>query len=861
MHPDCEAALAAFLGRNLKPTEARDAEDLIKLHSRLLAQKDPQAWMAKGPYERLNDAARAAAEAMVADLKKKQQRVALEIAAHDRIENALAEAMQKSPTAKPGERLKIVSDLLAFNAVPHGITSAETVGRAINNRAIGELLPLWNSVKGFAHLFENQQGVRDLVHELFGEDSGNAAAREGAKAWLQVTDRLRDRANDAGKDIGQLEDWHIPQSHSQGRIASAGFEKWAADTLPRLDRSRYINADGTRMTDEQLRGGLLPTAFDSITMDGENKREPGVAGRGIGGIAGRGAAHRALFFRDADAYLEYQGLYGERSLWSVLTGHISTVSRDIGLLETLGPNPDRTFNYFNDRTLQEELRDARTSANTIRSQHSFNQALMDFVAGRRTAVNAKVAAAGQAFRNFETAVKLGRVVITALGDEAGMAATAFANKVPWTQVALQQLTPGEWREAAAHSGLGVNSMIGGLNRFGQEDMRFSSEAGVAGAARNFTAKLATGVLNGSGAEFMWDNRRKSLGAVLGSYIGKWTRQVEHFKDLSADDHGMLASKGISETDWQVWKRAELEDWGMDHGVLTPAAVDRIPDEKLADLGDPEALRRHAGTALLGHVLEETGMGVMDTGARERASMLFGTTPGTAAGELTRSAFLFKSFAVSMMLKHWARAASLPSGQATAAYAARLFVAGTVMGAVATQLRNLAAGKDPANVAEPRFWGESILRGGGLGVFGDFLYDSLSSRDTSIVETLGGPAAGTLAELWNLTGGAAIKASRGQKTDEGAKLVRFLRDNIPGATMWYTQAAFDHLIWNELQEAASPGYLERMQEKAYANRGTTYYWQPGEKAPSSAPDLAKAWQPDLGREQLQRITQATGMGAE
>lgn len=860
MHTDCQAALADFLERNLKPSEARDAEDMVNLQMRLLAQKDPQAWLAMPAYERLQAGAKAAADQLVSDLKLKQRQVALQIAAHDRIEGLLAAAFKG--VVKPGARQKIISDLLAFNPVPHGIQSAETTGNAIAKRSFGELTELWNSVKGFAHLFEDRQGVHDLVHELFGEDTGNAAAKAGAQAWMRTTDRLRDRANAAGQHIGQLEDWHIPQSHSQGRIATAGFRKWSADTLPLLGRDRYLNPDGTRMTDEQLMRGLMPASFDSITMGGENKHEPGtIAGKAIGGIANRGAAHRALFFKDADAYLTYQGLYGEQSLWSVLTSHVQTTSRDIGLLETLGSNPDQTFRYFNDRTLQEELRANPAQADKIRRQYTFNQALFDTVAGRRTAVNQRVAAAGQAFRNFETAVKLPRVVITALGDEAGMAATAFANKLPWTRIALQQLTPGEWRDAAAHSGVGVNSMIGGLNRFGQEDMRISGDAGSIGAVRNFTSKLATGVLNGSGAEFMWDNRRKALGAVLQSYLGKWVSQVEHFKDLSTSDHGMLASKGITEADWQVWKRAELEDWGMEHGVLTPLSVDRIPDAKLADLGNPEMLRRHAGTALLGHILEETGMGVMDTGARERTSMLFGTTPGTAAGELTRAAFLFKSFSVSMMMKHWARAASLPSGNATAAYVARLLVVGTVMGALATQLRNLTAGKDPANIAEPRFWAESLLRGGGMGVYGDFLYSELSTHDTSPVEILGGPVMSTLADVWNLTGAAAIKAARGERTDEGAKLVRFLRGNVPMLNLWYLQAAMDHLIWNEMQESASPGYLDRMKAKAYAQRGTSYWWDPGEQTPHAGPDFAKAWQPEMGRDQLNRVAQATGMGTE
>src|SRR4029077_13798125 len=153
----------------------------------------------------------------------------------------------------------------------------------------------------------------------------------------------------------------------------------------------------------------------------------------------------------------------------------------------------------------------------------------------------------------------------------------------------------------------------------------------------------------------------------------------------------------------------------------PKSIYAIPDADLAELGDPTALKRHASTMLLGHTMEEMGMGVMDTGIRQRAPKMLGTAAGTPAGELLRSALLFKSFAFSMTGKHWARMMDLPSGMSWK-YGATLATVGTVMGALAIQLRNLASGKNPDNMASPSFMGSAILKGGGLGFYGDFLYD-------------------------------------------------------------------------------------------------------------------------------------------
>ena len=869
MRDDCELAVEAAIGRSLRAGEAKTIDDAVALHQRLLARADPEAWMKMSPEERLQQGAQAAAEAMTAEVKRKQEVVRLKIAAHDRIDNALNEAFDRMPdNAKPGEQLRIVSQMLAFDAKSGlRMQSAETSAHAIANEAFGQLLPLWNSVKGFAGLFENEKGVNDLVHELFGEDTGNAAAKGGAAAWKKVTEGLRDRANASGMDVGKLDEWRYPQSWSQTRVAgsakdpSQALENWTAKMLPLLDRSKYLNEDGSRMNDERIQK-LLTGAFDSIATDGHNKVEPGTM-TGYGLTGNRQAAHRVLFFKDADSYLSAQGDFGDRNLWSTLTGHIRSISRDVALNETLGPDAEGSFKYFNDRTKLDELRQAPSSKNAILKAHAFNEALSDMVSGKTAVVNQSVQDRWQSWRNFEVASKLGKVVITALGDEAGMSATAFANKIPWSDTFAREfkyLNPAnsEDRNVAASAGLGINGIIGGLNRFGSEDLNLSGGQSLSGKAREFTAKLANGVMHASGAEAMWDARRRALGSVLMSYLGKTVQDVDHFADINPVDHGMLAHKGVTENDWQVWKAAEPEDWGMKHGVLTPKAIQAIPDEKLEALGNPADLKRHASTMLLGHVLEETGMGVMDTGARERLRMTFGTTAGTTAGELTRAAMLFKGFSASMMMKHWARAADMPTTAGTWQYGARLVVAGTIMGALANQLRNLAAGKDPENIVEPQYWGNAILRGGGLGFYGDFLYGELTSHDTSLIPALMGPLATESEEAWNLTGAAAFKKMRGERTDEGAKLIRFGKSEVPFLNMWYTQAAMDHVLWNEMQEAASPGYLDRMMTKAQAQRGTSYYWDPHDNTPAHAPDFAKLIQPERGAEQLSKIADAVSV---
>lgn len=847
MRAPCIQAVGQALGRAPTVAEAKGIEDRVKLQMRLISTRDPAAWGKMTAVEQLQAAAKAAAADMVHDVQKQQQRVALSIAAHDKIDTWL----NSQPLNNPGDKLRAMSQLLdwlpgAKNEAPFSVASRSL---ALTNRNLGRLIDLWTaSHPKFFGTIESAEGIHALFRELWGENTGNAAAKAGAQSWFKLTDDLRDHFNAAGGDIGTLHDeWHHPQYHASWLVAKAGMQEWIGDVLPILDRSKYINLDGSRMTDQQV-SGVLRAAYDSIITEGRNSMEPG-APRGAGGmIANREAQHRAIFFKDADSFIDYQAKYGGRSLYRVLTGHVSRLSRDIALMESFGPNSEAVYRKFADQALLEEIRANPTKQGRLQAKAYFNDRMFDYIAGRNQVVNQNVADFFQGMRNWMTATKLGSVAITALSDEAGMAATSWANKIPYSEVLLREaalLNPANLadKRVLQANGLGLQTMIGGLNRFAMEEL-----------GEGVSSKVANAVMHLSGAEPMWDIRRQALGSTIMSHLGELVQKYPDFASFkAAEGDTILGRKGITEQAFKVWQRAEPEIW-RDRPVLTPQAISSIPDAKLADLGNPAALRREATTQLLAHTLEEAGMGAMDTGPRQRVLMTGGAARGTVAGELARSVGLFKGFAASMMMKHWTRAASMPGFTGKVAYLAPLIVFGTAIAAARNQIVNLLSGENPNNMVsdnpytlglDPKFWGAAALRGGGLGYYGDFLYSQLNGYDTSLTEALGGPVITTISDIANLTHGAIMQKLRGQNVDEGAKLVRFARNNVPLLNMWYTKAAFDHLIWQNMQEAASPGYLDRMQARAYNDKGTTWYWKPGSND-IEAPDLAQAWQPERGR---------------
>jgi len=836
MRAECIDAVTAAVGRPLNAAEIRGIEERLGRHMRQNAANDPQAALAMPPEQRLSEAAASAAQELVAEAAKKKQRVALTILANDRITKHLAQFPDKFDG---------LNRMIAFHADARGNTlSVETRAKAIERDALRQMLETLEATnpKWFG-LIENPEGVANLVRELHGQSTGDATAKKGAEIFHQVTDTLRTRFNRAGGDIGVLEDWGMPHHHSQSRVAQAGRDKWVAETLPLLNRRRYVNPDGSIMGEPEVTA-FLGQAWESIATGGVNKLDPGRPA--VSGMrANRGNESRQIHFASGDAYLQYQQNFGERSLYEVLTGHIAGVSKDIGLVETFGPNPDLSYRLFRDKAMQEAALREPQKLGKHQKQSINSENLYNAVSGRTLPVASQALAdAFDTLRSWMVASRLGSAVITSFSDDATMYVSAHVNNLPTLRLfanevaALNPANPMEKR-MALRAGLAMNTLLSSLNRFGSDYFSGTGQ-GLLGKASHFSSKLAGATMRASGLNAITEARKRAYGVTFMHAIGAVTRDHATLSAIDAADHRILLSKGITDTDFAVWKRADLEDWGGGNdSMLTPDAIYRIPDAKLKDLGDPRRLKEDAATRLLGAVLEETDVAVIEPGARERAAMLTNLQRGTWKGELTRSFFLFKAFPIAMITRHLARGWSMPTGTGQAAYLAALLASTTVMGAASMQISDLLSGRDPRTMLSPKFWSAAMLKGGSLGLYGDFLFSDTTRYGQSALASALGPVAGLAEDVLKLTQGNLMEAAQGKETNAGAETVRFVKSNTPGANLWYTKAALDHLFFHQLQEYFSPGYLRRMRKRSEREFGQRYWWEPGEAIPDRAPDLEAA----------------------
>ncbi|EPM0746034.1 hypothetical protein WJH50_001322 [Klebsiella pneumoniae] len=823
MRQECINAVQQAASRRLTQQEIQNIEDRIYRNMRQLARNDPASWRAMTDAERLRRAGQLAATELTNEAALKRRRVALTIAARQRLD-----AFIKTYQGKDG-KLEALNRTIAFHADgKSNFLSVESRGKATRDYALSQIQEAFEAVDPrFFHLFEDEASVRDLVYEMRGQDTGNVRAKKGAKAWAGVTELLRQRFNDAGGDIGYLENWGIPQHHSMEKVGRVSQDKWISDVIGKLDRKYYIKDDGQLMSDAELKT-FLGEAYNTIATGGLNKLSD--TGMRISGArSNRGNASRQIHFKDADSYLEYQREYGDRSLWEVMVGHLEGISKDIALVETYGPNPDHVFRSILDEVTAEQATANPERTGRIKRLANSTENLYNFIAGKTQPIaNPHIARWSDNIRNWMVASRLGSALLASFSDLGTMYMSAKVANIPMNRLFMNQLeamNPANRTELARarRAGLAMESLLGSVNRWAMDNM-----------GPSVSRWAATAVMRASGLTAWTDAHKRAYGVTMMGSLGEVVSRAPDLRSLDDSDFRILKSKGITEQDFSVWKLAQQEDWGNGNTtMLTPESIMRIPDAAVMHLGLPERVRFEAMRRLLAAVSEEVDMAVITPGAREQLLTGGGLQRGTWKGELTRSVFLFKSFPISVVLRHWTRAMGMPSAGGRAAYIAAFLASTTMLGALSQQLNDMASGRNPREMVGKdagKFWLGALLKGGGLGLYGDFLLSDHTRYGGGALASMLGPVAGLVDDVVKLAQGIPLNAVEGKPEQTGGDLVKLGKGLIPGANLWYAKAALDHMIFNQLQEYFSPGYLRKVEQRSKKQFNQTYWWRPQDVTP-------------------------------
>ncbi len=826
MHPKCRTAVnakAAEAGRQpLTDAEVRRIDDAMSATMRRLARTEP-GWAGMTQDMRMQRAAEEAMANIRAEAALKVRRAQLQVMKTAETEARIADRMALMRVdRRDGWRGDMQFVYQQIDAIKRGY--AAQLADLFAAAESGDGATLGRRALMFLFDAQNPAMTRDLALEVFAKGdgkTGNKLAQAGARAWLEVAEAMRQRFNAAGGDVGQLAYGYLPTGHDPVAIIKAGREAWAKATLPRLNRDYYRREDGSLMNDAEVLD-VLRYSYDSIVTDGANKTAPGQF-RGSGARANRGSDSRVLHFKDGEEYLAYHQQFGSGSMYDAMIGHIGGLSRDIGLLEHYGPNPEAQARLQIDLV---ERTDGQRMGGVQQLADSFAgpEALWNVLSGKSgMPVGPRFAQAGMHLRNVQVFSKLAGAVLSSITDIGTYAITVHANRLPWFEAIanIKNANTAEMRAFLDAQGYIAESYISDFARWSGDHM-----------GNNWSGNVAAATMRLSLMNLWTDSGRRAYQLTHAQALARM--QGTAWDALDAGDRFRLERAGFTAEDWAIVQRATPEIGPNGMPFLTPQA--------LAASGDPGAAR--VAEKIIGHVVSESEMAILNPDLRTRAIATGGgAQTGTAGGEIARSVMQFKSFPIAMLSRHWGRLleapdhAGAPTPTERIVVGAALLITGTLLGAMAFQIKQVTQGKDPVDMTNGKFLAQAAAQGGGLGFVGDLLLTN-TAQERGRLDTLArmlGPSFGSLADIMELTKGNIDESLEGRDPHAGAEALRFVRSHAPLVNLWYARTALNRAVLDGWQESLSPGYLSRIENLHRKQWGGDFWWEPGEAIPDRAPE--------------------------
>tara|TARA_R110002072_G_scaffold73468_3_gene174957 strand:- start:432 stop:2903 length:2472 start_codon:yes stop_codon:yes gene_type:complete len=676
--------------------------------------------------------------------------------------------------------------------------------------------------------------LQDVIREVFEPGSTNdVSARQMAEAWGKSAEYLRARYNSAGGAIPKRKDWGMPQFHNSVAVASAGFTSWRDTILPKLNVEKMLDEQTGLTFSPQKLELVLKDVFETIRTNGQNKSKPG-SFSGNQSFASRHQDHRFLVFKNADNWMEYQKEFGNPNAFDVMMAHIDNMSRDIAMMEVMGPDPKTTLRFMKDTLTKEaSLSGDAKQMNSASKSNAFLDDLYSATVGTNNApVDGFLATTMAGTRNVLQSAQLGSAAVAAITDANFGRIGRTMNGLPQTKMLsnylklMNPLSLEEKGKLAVRIGLTAE----GWTTLAAGQMRYVGEI----SGPEVTRRISDFVMRASLLSPWTQAGKWSFGM---EYLGFLADNANlQFKDLPANMQKSMEHYNIGADKWEIIRKTPLYDY---EGVKFLRAEDI---EARADIS-PD-LARDLATNLSVMIDTETNFAVPSSSLRGRVALTGDVRPGTLAGELTRSFAMYKNFGVTLVNTHIMRGLAQPTGRGKGAYFADLMISTTLMGALAMQLKEMAKGRDPRPMDTAEFWGAAFMQGGGLGIYGDFMFGNVNRYGGGLAETIAGPVIGFANDVSQLTVGNIMQAVQGDDTNAASEFLGFAGRYTPGSSLWYARLGLERLIIDQGKLWVDPDTKTKMRRQVSKYRtqyGQKYWWSPGSATPQRGPDVSKAFE--------------------
>lgn len=690
----------------------------------------------------------------------------------------------------------------------------------------------------------NDAEVADAMWRLGKGQSTDGLMKESVKIAEIITkwqEAARLDANKAGAWIRKMPGYIARQSHDMMKLRNAGYAAWRDSIMPKLDP---VTFEGVADKDAFLRN-----VYDGLASGVHLASEKPDWMKGFKGsqnVARRASQERVLHFMDGRSWFEYNREFGVGSVRESIYGGLEASARNTGLMRILGTNPENMVNYLAD-TISADLKGnekALAAFNDARRSSIKNQ-MAEITGQTNIPGSSALARFGSTTRAVDSMLKLGGAMISSFNDLASNALelryqgknfmSALTESI---QGRLKRYSSEEQKEILSSLGVYADSMRDEILQ------RFSGDVTLPGKV----ARLQRQFFRLNGLNWWTDASRNTTATMISHWLAGNSKSPHG--TLNADLKRALDLHGIGEAEWNIYRTMDMKG-SEGRTFMTPDGIESVPDEVIAKYVSDRNIsvnersianaRSELGDKLRGYILDRVMVAMTEPTARTRAFMKQGTQPGTVQGELIRFIGQYKSFTASFMQQALGREvfgrgytpaplgesrwgsvtnALFKSGKGEMVGLAQVALWMTFFGYLSMQTKLMLKGQTP-RPADAKTFLAAAAQGGGLGIFGDFLFGEANRFGNGPITSLAGPVAGSADQLVTLF----QKARSGDA--KAGDFFRFTVDHTPFINLFWSRPILNYLFLNQLQESLSPGSLHRYEQNIRKNQGNDFLIPPSQ----------------------------------
>ena len=618
---------------------------------------------------------------------------------------------------------------------------------------------------------------------------------------------IRDAAKKLGKNLDEME--ADPNLKGSDINYNKNFTAWKNFVLDKLDKERTFA--GVDDIDQ-----FMLFAYNSLVKN-ENLKSDGAdfsyGARATKDVAKSSKFKRVLHFKTADDWFDYNDVFGVGNLKESFFSGLQTAGRNIGIMDTLGTKPAENFEKIRKAVAKRMVMDKRDQ-NTVSSKQ-FNKFISVVDGSIYTVENFGVAKYSAIARALSSMAKLGGATVSAAADiglygsEMRYQGKSFLGGMFEAMSSLARIkNTKQKKDIAEMLGFIADNTI--YDIAGRYQVGDNLSKGFTKAQRFF---FKVNLLS------WWTNTLKE-GAMLGmaNYFAK--QKNLSFDSLNPQLKNLFKVYNIDSTKWNIIRKTAMEKADDGTEFINIGLLDQISDADVKKItGIDDLTAREIGiekdkfkASVSGMLLDRSIYAVIEPDARVRATMTQGQLAGTAAGEALRFFFQFKAFPLSIVQKVLGREIDYFKGQNKEVQRgivglAAIVVTSGLLGYLSMTIKDLLKGRSPRDPTKVKSVMAAFLQGGGLGIYGDVLFQETRSGG-DILGQLAGPVPLTAFDLVQ-----AIKYGiRGEGGKAGRTAYRAVSQSIPFLNLFYLKTAFDYLIGYSIMETMSPGTLRRMENR-------------------------------------------------